>query len=108
MPHLPTRSLTDPRRHVGDCSTTGTLYFVHTGRILVGDEGVNTVAEETVEVVVKPDGGVEIHVAGYPGMDCLNATEELIRSLGGQVVEQSLTAEAYQDVEESQHHHTGR
>lgn len=65
-------------------------------------------AEETVEVVIKPDGKVEIHVAGYAGMECLNATEDLIRSLGGQVEEQSLTTEAYQDVDESQRYHTGR
>lgn len=64
-------------------------------------------AEETVEVVITPDGKVEVKVAGFAGMECLTATEALLRSLGGQVEEQTLTAEAYQDVEETRQHHTG-
>ncbi|HLV74170.1 DUF2997 family protein [Actinomadura hallensis] len=53
--------------------------------------------DETVEVTVKKDGGVEIHVTGIDGMACLKTTEELVRLLGGQVESQELTAEAYNE-----------
>lgn len=64
-------------------------------------------AEETVQVVITPDGKVEVEVSGVAGMDCLAATQDLVRSLGGQVEEHHLTAEAYQDAEESQRGYTG-
>lgn len=51
--------------------------------------------EETVEVTIKPDGSVEIHVTGVNGMACLSTTEELVALLGGQVESQELTTEAY-------------
>jgi hypothetical protein len=58
--------------------------------------------EETVEVTIKPDGSVEIHVAGVDGMACLSMTEELVAQLGGEVESQELTAEAYNVGEEEQ------
>ncbi len=58
--------------------------------------------DETVEVTIKADGSVEIHVAGVDGMACLDTTEELVSLLGGQVESQELTAEAYSTAEESQ------
>ncbi|MWA07313.1 DUF2997 domain-containing protein [Actinomadura sp. LD22] len=59
--------------------------------------------EETVEVTIKPDGSVEIHVTGVDGMACLSTTEELVTLLGGQVESQELTSEAYNvEAEEQQ------
>lgn len=59
-------------------------------------------AEEIIEVTIRPDGKVEMHVTGVPGMDCLERTGELTRLLGGEVEAQELTAEAYQDVTETE------
>jgi hypothetical protein len=59
-------------------------------------------AEEIIEVTIGPDGTVEMHVTGVPGMDCLQRTEELTRLLGGEVDAQELTAEAYQAAAEEQ------
>jgi hypothetical protein len=59
-------------------------------------------SEETIEVTIRPDGKVEMHVTGVPGMDCLQRTEELTRLLGGEVETQELTGEAYQDVAEQE------
>ncbi|MFC4048556.1 DUF2997 domain-containing protein [Actinomadura syzygii] len=58
--------------------------------------------DETVEVTIKKDGSVEIHVTGVDGMACLATTEELVSLLGGEVESQELTAEAYNTVDESQ------
>jgi DNA repair ATPase RecN len=60
------------------------------------------VGEETIEVTIGPDGKVEMHVTGVPGMDCLERTAELARLLGGEVEAQELTAEAYQDTAEQE------
>ena len=58
--------------------------------------------EETVEVTIKPDGKVEIHVTGVDGMGCLQTTEELVKLLGGEVETRELTAEAYNETGEEQ------
>lgn len=58
--------------------------------------------DETVEVTIKKDGSVEIHVTGVDGMACLATTEELVSLLGGEVEAQELTAEAYNTAEETQ------
>ncbi|MBE1530550.1 DUF2997 domain-containing protein [Actinomadura algeriensis] len=58
--------------------------------------------DETVEVTIKPDGKVEIHVTGVDGMSCLQTTEELVKMLGGEVETQELTAEAYNETGEEQ------
>jgi Protein of unknown function (DUF2997) len=57
-------------------------------------------AEEIIEITVRPDGKVEMQVKGIPGMDCLAETEDLARLLGGQVEAQEMTGEAYQDTEQ--------
>jgi hypothetical protein len=57
-------------------------------------------AEEIVEITVRPDGKVEVHVKGIPGMDCLAETEDLTRLLGGTVESQDMTGEAYLDAEQ--------
>ncbi|MEU6039045.1 DUF2997 domain-containing protein [Actinomadura sp. NPDC047616] len=58
--------------------------------------------EETVEVTIRPDGRVEIHVTGVDGMACLDTTQELVSLLGGEVEAQELTAEAYNTETEEQ------
>lgn len=59
-------------------------------------------AEEIVEVTISPDGKVEMHVNGVPGMACLTETEDLVRLLGGEVESQELTSEAYVDTDQEQ------
>jgi hypothetical protein len=60
------------------------------------------VGEEVVEVTIRPDGKVEMRVEGVPGLHCLEVTGELARLLGGEIETQQLTAEAYQEVDETQ------
>jgi Lon protease-like protein len=59
-------------------------------------------AEEVVEVIITPDGRVEMHVKGVEGMACLEVTKELEQLLGGEVEHQELTQEAYQGITEEQ------
>ncbi len=47
-----------------------------------------------VEVVIDRDGEVRIEVHGLKGRGCLELTADLIEALGGDVLEQELTAEA--------------
>ncbi|MBC6458172.1 DUF2997 domain-containing protein [Actinomadura sp. HBU206391] len=56
-------------------------------------------AEESVEIVIGPDGTVEMRVQGVAGTRCLDDTDPLVRSLGGAVEHHELTEEAYQEVE---------
>jgi hypothetical protein len=58
--------------------------------------------DEVVEVTIRPDGAVEMHVDGVAGMACLSETEDLVRLLGGDVEVRELTAGAYLDVEQEQ------
>jgi hypothetical protein len=58
------------------------------------------VAEEIIEITVRPDGKVEMRVRGIPGTDCLAETEDLARLLGGEMESQEMTSEAYQDTEQ--------
>jgi hypothetical protein len=62
----------------------------------------SVMAEEIIEVTIRPDGKVEMKVSGISGMDCVAETEELAQLLGGEVEAQELTAEAYQDTEQRQ------
>lgn len=55
-------------------------------------------AEEIVEVVIMPDGQVQMHVKGVEGMACLEITKELEEALGGDIAHQELTPEAFQGV----------
>jgi hypothetical protein len=59
-------------------------------------------AEEIIDITIDTDGKVVIHVNGIPGMDCLSATEDLLRLLGGEIESQELTSEAFQDVDQEQ------
>jgi hypothetical protein len=58
--------------------------------------------EEIVKITVTPDGKLEMHVSGVPGLDCVSETEDLVRLAGGEVESQELTGEAYQDVGQRQ------
>lgn len=60
------------------------------------------VAGEIVEVTIRPDGRVEMHVQGVEGTACLADTQRLVERLGGGVEAQELTAEAYVETGEEQ------
>ena len=55
-------------------------------------------SDERVEVTIHPDGRVELHVVGVEGMSCVDITEPLVKALGGEVLSQELTQEAYIEV----------
>ncbi|MFI0367485.1 DUF2997 domain-containing protein [Actinomadura sp. 1N219] len=56
-------------------------------------------AEEKVEIVIGPDGAVELRVEGVAGTRCLADTDPLVQALGGDVEHHELTDEAYQQAE---------
>jgi hypothetical protein len=56
-------------------------------------------ADEIVDVVIRPDGKVEMHVTGVDGTACVEHTDQLVSLLGGDVVSQEMTAEAYVQTE---------
>lgn len=60
-------------------------------------------ADEILEVTIRADGRVEMHLQGVEGMACLADTQELISRLGGEVEAQELTAEAYVEIGEEHH-----
>lgn len=55
-------------------------------------------SDERVEVTIHPDGKVELHVVGVEGMSCVDITAPLVKALGGEVLSQELTQEAYIEV----------
>lgn len=57
-------------------------------------------AEDTVDIIIHPDGRVEIQVCGVKGERCLEVTEAVEEALGGQV-QRDFTAEMYETEEES-------
>jgi hypothetical protein len=48
---------------------------------------------QEIEVVIKPDGTVEVKVRGVQGPACLAVTKEMERYLGGRVSHREHTAE---------------
>ncbi len=50
---------------------------------------------QELEVVIHPDGKVEIRVRGVTGMGCLDLTRALEEALGGEILERELQPEAY-------------
>ncbi|WUI00854.1 DUF2997 domain-containing protein [Spirillospora sp. NBC_00431] len=56
-------------------------------------------AEEKVEIVIGPDGTVEMRVEGVAGPRCMDDTDPLVQLLGGDVEHHELTEEAYQQAE---------
>jgi len=51
-------------------------------------------AIEEIDLIIERDGQVRLEVRGIKGRQCLDATRDLERALGGQVVARELTAEA--------------
>jgi hypothetical protein len=52
---------------------------------------------QEIEVTIERDGEVRIEVRGVKGRRCLDLTEDVLEALGGEVAEQELTSEAYED-----------
>ncbi len=57
---------------------------------------------QEVEVVIAPDGGVQIKVNGVKGAGCLGITEEMLRLLGQDLQNRELTDEYYMEQKEKQ------
>jgi len=55
---------------------------------------------QEIDVIIKPDGTVEVKVRGAQGPTCLDLTKEMERYLGGQVAHREHTAD-YSQVAES-------
>ena len=51
--------------------------------------------DETIEMIIHPDGRVEMRIEGVKGDACTKLTEGVERVLGGKVVERELTSEYY-------------
>jgi hypothetical protein len=49
---------------------------------------------QEIDLIIEPDSQVRVEVRGIKGRRCLDATKDLERALGGQVVARELTAEA--------------
>lgn len=64
---------------------------------------------QEIDVVIRPDGQVEVRVRGVNGPGCLAATRELEAALGGRVLSREHTdeldqpAEQESDVEHTRH-----
>jgi hypothetical protein len=48
---------------------------------------------QEIEISVRPDGTVQLHVRGAKGPQCLKLTEDIERLLGGQVLAREHTPE---------------
>ncbi len=57
--------------------------------------GLNMSEEETVNVVIHPDGRVEIQVCGVKGEKCLEVTKAVEEALGNKV-QREFTSEMYE------------
>jgi len=54
---------------------------------------------QEIDVIIKPDGTVEVKVRGVQGPACLAVTKEMERYLGGRVSHREHTAEFYQNAQ---------
>lgn len=52
-----------------------------------------------IHVTIAPDGTVTVHVQGITGVRCVDATRTLLDQLGGPVLRQEWTMEAYQSAD---------
>ena len=50
---------------------------------------------EEIEVTISADGKVHLHTFGFSGDACLDATEEIEKLLGNQVLQRERTSETY-------------
>ena len=55
---------------------------------------------EEVEVIIHPDGRVEIQVFGAEGAKCLDITRDLEAALGNQIESRTMTTDAVSTVQE--------
>ncbi len=56
---------------------------------------------EEVVVTIGPDGRVVVAASGFSGMSCTDATSRLEAMLGNEVLERTMTEEAYQSGQSS-------
>jgi hypothetical protein len=52
---------------------------------------------EEIEVIIGPDGQVQIQVRGVKGTRCLVLTKELEEALGGEIIARIMTPEALEE-----------
>lgn len=58
-------------------------------------------AVHEVDVTIGKDGKVRIEIRGMEGMTCTEVTQELLDALGGEIISQEFTPEAYATVQET-------
>ncbi len=56
-------------------------------------------ADETIDIIIHPDGRVELQVCGVKGERCLEVTKAVEEVLGGKV-QRDFTSEMYESDEE--------
>ncbi len=56
---------------------------------------------QEIEVTIKKNGQVEIHVRGVKGAQCLEITQPLEQALGGKVTLREMTPEALEEARRS-------
>lgn len=49
---------------------------------------------QEIEIIISPDGQVQVQVRGVNGMQCLEITKEMEEALGGQIITRVMTPEA--------------
>jgi len=54
---------------------------------------------EEVVVTIAADGSTQVNTMGFTGMACVDATRELERLLGNEVLDRTLTDEAFQQAD---------
>lgn len=55
---------------------------------------------EEIEVTIGADGKIRLHTFGFTGEACLDATTDLEKLLGEQVLQRELTSEVYDQAEQ--------
>lgn len=51
---------------------------------------------EQIEIIIGCDGKVQLQTSGFSGNDCLEATKEIERLLGNQILNREQTGEFFQ------------
>ena len=51
---------------------------------------------EQIEIIIGSDGKVRLQTSGFSGNDCLEATKEIERLLGNQILNREETGEIFQ------------
>jgi len=50
---------------------------------------------EEIEITIRADGKIQLHTSGFSGDACLEATEEIEKLLGNQILQRERTGETY-------------